>query len=414
MTSLGYPEALAWLYGTQLTGIKLGLENIQRLLHTLELDGMDRNACFLHVAGTNGKGSVCAMIDAVSRAAGKRTGLFTSPHLVSFRERIRIDGEPVSHQAVAEGLTRLRDLTATWDPAPTFFELTTALAASCFARAGVEVVAWETGLGGRLDATNTITPAVSVLTPIDLDHMGFLGDTLELVAREKAGIIKPGVPVVSGPQQPVAVDVIEAVAAEKGAALRWVTSPVGLETRVSLAGSHQRINAAVALAALDAAGIEIGKQAAQVALTKVHWPGRFQRLEEGRVILDGAHNPAAARRLVETWKEEFGARARATLILGVLRDKEAAEISRILAPLAERIYTVEPVSPRALPADDLRAVIQPIAAHTVIQAEKSLSGALRCARAHPEPALVAGSLFLVGEALALLTPGSENLEVSWQ
>ncbi len=321
---MDYPEALAWLYGTQLTGIKLGLDNIHRLLDALGLRDFDRTTRFLHVAGTNGKGSVCAMIDRVSRASGRRTGLFTSPHLVSFRERIRVDGEPVSRAGVAAGLTRLRRLTGDWDPAPTFFELTTALAALCFADARVEVVAWETGLGGRLDATNAITPVVSVLTAIDLDHMNYLGGTLALVAAEKAGIIKPGVPVVSAPQRPEAAAVITKAAAERGSALRWVNEPVEARITVALPGSHQRLNAAVALAALEAAGLAASAGDVAAGLGSVEWPGRFQRLEAGRVILDGAHNPAAARRLVETWAEEFGREDRPTLILGVLRDKEAA------------------------------------------------------------------------------------------
>ena len=271
-----YSAALAWLYRTQLTGIKLGLGNIHRLLRVLGLRDFDKEARFLHVAGTNGKGSVCAMIDAVSRASGKRTGLFTSPHLVSFRERIRIDGEPVSRQAVADGLTHLRGLTTGWNPAPTFFELTTALAAQCFAEAHVEVIAWETGLGGRLDATNAITPAVSVLTAIDMDHMNFLGDTLELVAWEKAGIIKPGVPVVSGPQSPRAAAVIEMAAMEQGVSLRWFTTPVEEGMTVALAGSHQRINASLALGAVKAAGLfSVDDSEARAGLAGVEWPGRF-------------------------------------------------------------------------------------------------------------------------------------------
>ena len=409
-----YSAALAWLYRSQLTGIKLGLGNIHRLLRVLGLRDFDKEARFLHVAGTNGKGSVCAMIDAVSRASGKRTGLFTSPHLVSFRERIRIDGEPVSRQAVADGLTHLRKLTTGWNPAPTFFELTTALAAQCFAEARVEVIAWETGLGGRLDATNAITPAVSVLTAIDMDHMNFLGDTLELVAWEKAGIIKPGVPVVSGPQSPKAATVIETAAAEQQVSLRWFTTPVEEEMTVALAGSHQRINASLALGAVKAAKLPVGDAEARAGLAGVEWPGRFQRLEGGKIVLDGAHNPAAARRLIQTWEEEFGREVRPTLIMGILRDKEASEISRVLALLSTRIYTVQPASPRALSAGDLCSAVRPFSGGREVQAAATLADAIQRAREHPEPILIAGSLFLVGEALALLTPGSEPMEVSWQ
>lgn len=411
-----YREALDWLYGTQLTGIKLGLENIRRLLGALGLEDYDRQARFLHVAGTNGKGSVCAMMEVVSRAAGHRTGLFTSPHLVSFRERIRIDGEPVSESEITAGLTYLRETAANWNPALTFFELATALAVRCFARAGVEVIAWETGLGGRLDATNAITPAVSVLTAIDMDHQAYLGDTLEAIAREKAGIIKPGVPVLSGPQLPAVAGVIEEAALRLGAALTLVTEPdATTSTGLALKGSHQQTNAALALAALRRAGVPFSEVQAQTGLRSVRWPGRFQRLENGRTILDGAHNPAAARRLAQTWSEECGANARASLVLGILRDKDAAEIIRALVPLAARIYLVPPASPRALAADELRAVVHAVVGSNVpVMTQDSLIAALDDARRHPEVTLVAGSLFLVGEAIALLDPEAGPMETSWQ
>lgn len=245
-----YPEALAWLYATQLTGIKLGLDNMRRLI---DAQGGQPPGRFVHVAGTNGKGSVCAMVDAVCRAGGWRTGLFTSPHLLTFRERIRVDGEAITEAGVAEGLTRLRALTAEWNPAPTFFELTAALALDWFGQCQTEVVAWETGLGGRLDATNAICPAVSVITAIDLDHQAYLGETLEEIAEEKAGIIKPGVPAVSAPQAARAAVVLARAAQAQGVSLRVVDA----ETPVNLAGSHQRRNAALALAALEAAGIAV-------------------------------------------------------------------------------------------------------------------------------------------------------------
>ena len=208
---LSYKQALAWLYGLQRFGIKLGLENIQRLLDELGRGERTRPRVLLpaarrkialppkviHVAGTNGKGSVCAMIDSICRAQGYRTGLFISPHLVTFRERIRVNGEMISEDAVADGLTIIRDLVADWDPHPTFFEVTTALALKYFGDAKIEIAIFETGLGGRLDATNAVQSDVSVITPIGLDHEEWLGHTLAEIAGEKAGIIKPGVPVVS-------------------------------------------------------------------------------------------------------------------------------------------------------------------------------------------------------------------------
>src|SRR5215471_21352459 len=230
---LRYRQALAWLYGLQRFGIKLGLENIRRLLNEIDL-GSTRGSRVvfggspnnppkvIHVAGTNGKGSVCAMIDSICRAQGYRTGLFISPHLVTFRERIRVNGEMISEDAVADGLTMIRDLVADWDPHPTFFEVTTALALEHFGESEIDIAILETGLGGRLDATNAVQSDVSVITPIGLDHEDWLGYTLPAIAGEKAGIIKPGVPVVSAPQQRQAEEVIRARAAECGSPVQFV------------------------------------------------------------------------------------------------------------------------------------------------------------------------------------------------
>ena len=411
---MDYPAALAWLYATQLTGIKLGLETISRLLRELEF-GTDGGARIIHVAGTNGKGSVCAMLDAVCRAAGYRTGLFTSPHLVSFRERVRLDGYPIPETAVAEGLTHLRELTADWQPQPTFFEYVTALGLDYFRQRRAEIIVLETGLGGRLDATNAVMPVASAITSIDFDHTAWLGDTLTAIAGEKAGIIKPGVPVVTVPQAPEAAEVIARTAREKEAPLRFVTEPLasGWWT-LSLAGSHQRLNAALALAALKAAKIRADDIACHTGLSLTDWPGRFQRLENGRIVLDGAHNPAAARRLAHTWHEEFGDYHRATVIVGILRDKDVPAICRALEPLAARFLAVPVRSPRAASPDELLAALAPVAPGTPARAvPEGLAAALEQARAWPEPILVAGSLFLVGEALALLTGGPAP-EVSWQ
>lgn len=403
-----YPESLAWLYATQLTGVKLGLANMRRLI---EAQGGQPPGRFVHVAGTNGKGSVCAMIDAVARAGGWRSGLFTSPHLVTFRERIRVGGEMISEAGVAEGLTRLRGMTQGWNPEPTFFELATALALDWFRERGVDVVAWETGLGGRLDATNAIDPAATVLTEIGLDHQAYLGETIEEITAEKAGIIKPGKPVVSGPQSIAAAGVIARVAARQGATLRVVVDGTGME--VGLPGAHQRVNAALALAALDAAEIAVDEPARRQGLAGVEWPGRFQRLEEGRIILDGAHNPAAAQRLAATWAEEFPAGEKPAIILGILGDKDAAEICRALAPVAGN-FVVTPVrSPRAGEPGPLLEWARATGVEST--AARDLPEALALARGMAGPILVTGSLFLVGEALACLTqPGGAAPEWSWQ
>ena len=409
-----YPDALRWLYGTQLTGIKLGLDPMRRLLDALGWEpGGTR---FLHVAGTNGKGSVCAMLDAVLRADGRRTGLFTSPHLVSFRERIRLDGAMIPEADVAVGLSRLRTLTAKWEQPPTFFELTTALALDWFRQRDAEVVVLETGLGGRLDATNVLArPAACVLTSIGLDHTGYLGNTLAAIAGEKAGILKPGVPAVSLPQLAEVYEVLVREAARVGAPLRFADRPLAADIRVSLPGSHQRANAALALDALAAGGLGASEEAARRGLTGVAWPGRFQRCgEDGRVILDGAHNPAAAERLAQTWREEFGAAARATVVLGVLRDKDATGVIRALATVAARFVAV-PVrtSPRTTPAEELRAALTETAPDVPAETAADLPDALARAREHGERVLVTGSLFLVGEALARLA-GAAAPEASWQ
>ncbi|HEV3409005.1 MAG TPA: Mur ligase family protein, partial [Chthoniobacterales bacterium] len=201
-----YAEALGWLYGLQRFGIKLGLENIRRLLRALNVPAPEQRV--IHVAGTNGKGSVCAMIDSILQAAGYSSGLFTSPHLVTFRERIQVNGEMISEDEVAAGLTSIRETVREWDPHPTFFEIATALGLAHFKRAACEFIVLETGMGGRLDATNAVAPIVSVITPIDYDHEKWLGHTLPEIAAEKAGIIKSGVPVISAAQKEEAAAVI--------------------------------------------------------------------------------------------------------------------------------------------------------------------------------------------------------------
>ncbi len=237
----------------------------------------------------------------------------------------------ISEEAVAHGLTTIRNLVANWDPHPTFFEVVTALALKHFLDTKVEIVILETGLGGRLDATNAIQSDVSVITPIDFDHEKWLGETISEIAAEKAGIIKAGVPVVSAPQRPEAEEVIRARAAKCGAPIQFVTEPYD-ETPIALGGSHQKQNAALAIAALCAAKIDIDSSAIAQGLSSIEWPARFQRWDE-RTIIDGAHNPAAVRALAETWREMFGDQ-RATLVLAVLSDKDLRCICEALAPIS--------------------------------------------------------------------------------
>ena len=398
-----YAEALAWLYGTQRFGIKLGLENVQRLLRELRLPGEGQR--IIHVAGTNGKGSVCAMIDSICRAAGYRTGLFTSPHLITYRERIRVNGEMIAQAEVAIGLTTIQDLIKAWDPHPTFFEITTALALDHFKANQCELIVLETGLGGRLDASNALTPIVSVITPIGYDHEKWLGQTLEAIASEKAGIIKAKVPVVSATQEPVAEQVIRARAAECESPVDFVPAPF-TNSRVGLIGKHQQQNAAIAIAALRAGKISVTDDAIASGLANVEWPARFQRWEN-RIVIDGAHNPAGAKVLAETWREQFGAE-RATIILAVLREKDVTGICRALAPIAARFILPQIRAERSLPPGELVPHLSLLGLpHSIAP---SFASALESARANPEPILITGSLHFAGEALATLNGDADSLE----
>jgi len=421
-----YKEALSWLYSLQRFGIKLGLENIRRLLAALSRSGGFQAAVgdleialpwkVIHIAGTNGKGSVCAMVDSICRAQGHRTGLFTSPHLVTFRERIRVNGEMVSENAAANGLTTVRNLIADWDPHPTFFEVTTALAVKHFSESKIDVAILETGIGGRLDATNAIQSDVSVITQIDFDHQEWLGNTLAEIASEKAGIIKRGIPVVSAPQLLEAEQVIRARAIECEAPLQVVTESYG-RSPIALRGEYQKQNAAVAIAAIHAAQIDIDDKATARGLATIDWPARFQKWDD-RTIIDGAHNPAAARMLAETWREFFGVH-KATLVLAVLSDKDLRGICEALAPIADSVVLPRIRSDRAAAPEKLAKIFESVVSVCgagaspagnpeavrgcpTISITPSVAEALALARAKANPILIAGSLHFAGEVLAYL------------
>jgi dihydrofolate synthase/folylpolyglutamate synthase len=384
-----YEESLGWLYSTQQFGIKLGLDNIRSLLKALG-DPHERLS-FLHVAGTNGKGSVCAMLDAVLRAADHKTGLYTSPHLIDFRERIRVDGRKIPREAAARGLENLRGLAARWDHSPTFFEFATALALQHFAELNCKFVVLETGMGGRLDATNAVIPVVSVITPIALDHMRWLGKTVREVAQEKAGIIKPSVPVVSAPQDPAAAEVIVRRAGELGCTLAFAEAAWdGAE--LGLRGRHQRENAALAIASLRAAGVHVSDEAIVQGLRDVRWPGRFHILGE-RFVLDGCHNPHAAEQLLVNWRDFFGTE-QAAVIFGSLGDKEYSVMLKILAPISREVLLVPVRSERAAAPENLASAC-PVPHRIFANAKEALN-------ASHGKTLVTGSLFLVGEVLELL------------
>jgi dihydrofolate synthase / folylpolyglutamate synthase len=400
-------QEIDWLYSTQFYGIKLGLDNVQRLLSELKLPAAGQK--FIHVAGTNGKGSTCAFMHSILQAGGINAGLFTSPHLIHFGERIRDAERMITPEEIAAGIIRLRERVAGWDPHPTFFELTLALALEWFAQRDNPWVVLETGLGGRLDATNAVMPAVTVITPIGWDHMDMLGGTLGKIAAEKAGIIKTGVPVITMRQTDEVMDVIARTAEERGAALTIVEEPWHEET--GLAGQHQRWNAAMAVTALRAAGFELDEAAIARGLREVQWPARFQKV--GGYIIDGAHNIDAARVLAQTWREQFGEQ-KAEIIFGAVAGKDTAAVLRELAPTAAYWHFTGFESPRALGVGTLREIWNGLGCESrPVTTHARIADALQSMRPDAR-VLIAGSLYLAGEALALLEDKSAAFERSAQ
>jgi len=396
-------EALAWLYGVQPIGIKLGLENTHRLLETL---GVDTSSCTVwHVAGTNGKGSVCAFLESVLRTAGRRTGLFTSPHLVRSAERIRVGFEPVEMDRLSQGILRLRELVQGWEPHPTFFELTTGLALRIFLDEGIEDLVLETGMGGRLDATNAVRSDVAIVTSIGLDHQKWLGDTLGAIAGEKAGIFKPGVPAVVPANLPAeAMEVIRSHAAAQGSPLTVVEKPLPADWSLGLRGAHQRWNAALAVAALRILRPDLDESVVRRGLAEASWPARFQifRGADRTVVVDGAHNPAAAEVLAETWREEFG-KQKPVLIFGTVGDKDARSMFVILRQLASRVIFTSVPTQRGRNGSELAADLGMEPGDEVIEDPASALD-----REKSGLVLVAGSLYLAGKALACLEEGEGN------
>jgi dihydrofolate synthase/folylpolyglutamate synthase len=407
-------EHMVWLDKAQCRGIVPGLGRMEQLLAAL--GNPEQSLRCLHVAGTNGKGSVCAFAESLLRHHGLRTGLYTSPHLVRFAERIRINGRDADESLIGEGIGRLRAATAGWAEAemPTYFELVTAMAFDLFARAGLDAVVLETGLGGRLDATNTAPKLACAITPIGFDHTEWLGSTLEEIAREKAGIFRRGTPAVTDTQEPEAMASLLDSAAALGVSLRVVGGLPG-KFPLGLVGSHQRRNAALALALVEAGGFAPPVESVAKGFAEVLWPGRFQRLSyKGReMVLDGAHNLHAARRLVATWREEYGD-MRCMLVFGALADKDPAALLAELAPLAEEVFLVRIDSPRSVDPEALASgTFAPKTAvhtvHTLSHAFECLFGGEKTAVAVPQsPVLLAGSLYLVGEALSIVYGGNST------
>jgi dihydrofolate synthase/folylpolyglutamate synthase len=422
-----YPGTVQYLYslGNEVKTIKLGLERISVLLDAL--DNPQRDFRSVHVAGTNGKGSVCAMIESSFRAAGSRTGLYTSPHLIEPTERIRINGEPVTtsqftsaFDTVHAAAGRLLD-SGKIDGHPTYFETVTAMAFLLFRNLGVDAAVVEVGLGGRLDATNVVVPELSVITPIDYDHESWLGSSLSAIAGEKAGILKPGVPAVFARQRPEALGRLLEAAHACGTEVvhsscwqvrslelqahgsRFIAARPGIELDIecNLAGEHQVDNAVTAIAALDK--LRIGSKAIEGGLRDARWPGRLELVSRAPdIILDGAHNPAGVRALA-AYIERFYRDRRVWLIYGTMRDKSVAEIGETLAPLASEVILTAVDSPRALRPAALLSLFD--AQHVRIATR--LADALDLVRreaATNDVVFITGSLFLVGEARAMLIP----------
>ena len=368
---MDYKEALAYIDGVRWYGSKPGLERIGALLE--KLDNPQKHLKFIHIAGTNGKGSCAAMTASVLKAAGYRTGLFTSPYLFRFNERMQLNGRPIEDDVLAALVTEIKPLADAMEDHPTEFELMTAAALLWYRREKCDIVVLEVGLGGRFDATNIIdAPEAAVIMNIGLDHTAVLGDTVEQIAAEKAGIIKPGCAVVLYPQQESVMEVIRARCASLGAALHTadfsqiapefdslegqVFTYRGEPVAIPLLGAHQRRNAAVVLELVEvlrARGWKLEPDAVEHGLYAVSWPARFERVhEEPDFIVDGGHNPQCAETVAENLLHYFPAQKR-VLLIGVLADKDYETLCEILNPAAAAWVCVTPDSERALPAAEL-------------------------------------------------------------
>lgn len=416
---MNYGEAVRFLYslGNEVQTAKFGLERIHAVLDALGRP--ERAYRVVHVAGTNGKGSTCAMIEAGLRASGIRTGLFTSPHLIEPTERIQLAGFPVTEEQFARACTVVHEAASglSLDCHPTYFETVTAMGFWLFRQRGVETAVVEVGLGGRLDATNVVEPALTVITPVDLDHQMYLGDTIHAIAGEKAGILKPGVPAIFAQQPEEAAAVLTARAAslgspitctldfplsdaeicERGSSFRIFDPPK--HVRCPLAGEHQVQNAHTAALALRALGVS------PEGIGEARWPGRLEHVAPNPdIILDGAHNPAGARALV-AYLRRFYAHRRLWLIFGAMSDKAVPEIAQIVFPWADELIFTAPRNTRSLRPEALVEMAGRGGA------EPNISAALDHARSRAsadDAIVVTGSLYLVGEARALLSRHSQQ------
>lgn len=423
---MSYNSTIEYLYGLQKHGMKFGLDNIRRLLS--EAGNPQDTFSSIHVAGTNGKGSTSAMIESMVRTGGINTGLFTSPHLVNFTERIKINGKEISAEDVISLADEVRRIAEGVDDfSPTFFEVVTAMAFLHFRKVKVDWAIIETGLGGRLDATNVILPEVSVITSIGFDHCEFLGRTLEEIAREKAGIIKNNAPVVSARQEPGVMEVIERTAEEKGAVLfryglgfssELIAESGGIrflykdgkasrELKLPLSGEHQRVNASMAIKVVEIISDRYPQMKFDIkkGLEHVRWPGRLEMVKtDPPVLIDGAHNPQAAGTLSVYLKKVLSSQyRRIIMVLGVMGDKDIDGILAPLLPLASEIIFTSPAYGRAAPPGLLasRAAFMGYPSRTSF----SVPDAINTAEALCLPGdliVVTGSFYTIGEVKEVL------------
>ncbi len=422
---MNYEEALQYIHSINWTFCKPGLERIQTLCE--RLGDPQKRVKFIHVAGTNGKGSVSAMLSTILSRAGYKTGLYTSPYIKHFNERMMINGQMISEEELTALTQLVRPIADAMEDKPTEFELITAIAFLYFARNGCDLVVLECGLGGRLDSTNVIeSTALSIITGVALDHVSILGDTVEKIAREKAGIIKEGCPVVFGnnSHDVDALRVVCATAEERHAPL-LVTDESKLQnvrysvdetlfdfdgTRdyaLRLLGVYQPYNAATVLTAVSALrgnGYEIPEEAVKEGLRTVYWPARFERLSDDPVVIyDGGHNPQGIEVAKKSIKAYFGDE-QILLLTGLMGDKDYSCMVGELAPLAEHIYTVTPNNPRSLPAEELAEVYRSFGADATAfeTVEEAVKTAMEDARRQKRPLFILGSLYLYCEVYPLV------------
>ena len=427
---------LSYLYSLQQFGIKLGLSNIKELCAIL--DNPQDKIKTVHIGGTNGKGSTAAIISTILQKAGYRTGLYTSPHLTDFTERIRINNVPISEERSSALIMHIRESIRDKEIAPTFFEFTTALALLYFAEEFVDIAIMEVGMGGRLDATNIIVPLLSVITNIEYDHTEYLGKSLEEIAGEKCGIIKQCVPLISSERRPGIFSVIEEMA--KGAGSQtylygrdFVSEPVEIGRNQSkffysgrnykrlfletaLLGRHQMFNMGIALYAaelLSEMGFDLTEQDLRAGVRDVAWPGRLETLDSlPRFLLDGAHNHAASvvlREFIEDVVKSDRHINKIVLIFGALKDKDVSSILQELIPCVADIILTKPDTERGMPVEVLQEVVEKSGRNSY--AVRTLSEAISIANnitSASDIILITGSLYLVGEARTLLSRGLVN------